>query len=446
MADSKVNIPEECTLQGVGDMNSKQIRTALSKAHIDFDPKALKTELVPLIVLSRLWLVGKDHDADPAMLYKVTAWCGSLVPVLKLELAKAGIEKAANKWYDIENLIRAEYAEDPEEEDNEDDAREPDAEVTGSSSQVAKSTTKTPPATVMNFLITSFYGDVRKFPSDFAAAYPGCPVARGAVLQILNKISQIKSRQHLSETCTGAKSEADRLISWLSSSFGSTVIEADQASGLKIEGFPASVLQFVLAQPATRHDNLFTQHLKDDQNKSMVLFHGIDFENLQSLLRSGFTPAADRRYGPGLFMAATPFDSYPYAFKLALVTKPWSHTPFPNHGVLLGCQVTGAGRPVADGPGIHVINTLTSIAVRYIFLLPYADYANPDRVWLAATPTRNDIRKPMVTAFKAIRKIIDAAALGIKVNEEEEAIDEEADKEEEEADRVMMEAYRTSNE
>jgi hypothetical protein len=109
MARTKLDIPEDRTLQGVGDLTAKQIRAELVRDRITHTSKALKADLLPLLALSRLGIVDKDHFADPALLAKITGWCTVLVSDIKKELEDLSIKKGTNKWLDIENLIRAEY-------------------------------------------------------------------------------------------------------------------------------------------------------------------------------------------------------------------------------------------------------------------------------------------------------------------------------------------------
>ncbi|KAH7329932.1 hypothetical protein BKA65DRAFT_597084 [Rhexocercosporidium sp. MPI-PUGE-AT-0058] len=386
MARDIVDLPEHGILQGLGTLTSKHIRFQLHESRIAHDPKALKADLLALLALFRLGIVNEDHAADPALLVKVTVWCGSLVSALQQELSIAGIDKSANKWFDIENLIRAELEDESDTDDTEDD--ESDAEASGSSSQVAVFTTEPPTASVMNLLLTSFYVDMVSYAPEFSAAFPGCPVNSAAkFLRVIDEVPFIKDTQNLTNICKQLKTEGDRLVFWMCSTFGSDIIKATEDSGLKVPGFPNSVCQFVLARPAPVHRETFAEHLKQTKIKPMLLFHGTPMRHLQSILRNGFSPAANQRFGAELFMAKTRWNLMVIPER-NLCTNP-----------MKGCQVTGQGRPVYDGQGVHVIKQLDSIAVRYNFLLPLTrtlDHLGVD------APGRALVEPAMTTAFKAI--------------------------------------------
>ncbi|CZS90982.1 uncharacterized protein RCO7_01365 [Rhynchosporium graminicola] len=418
MAGDRVEIPEYLTLQGLGALKMGQIRFRLSRASISHDSKASKPDLLPLLALAWLGLVEEDHDADPALLLKVKGWCGSLVSALEQDLSDAGIQKGPNKWSSIERLIRAEFREessddeddeDDEDDDNDEDVEdtdEPNGEASGPLSKVAKFPTNAPKPMVMNLLLSLFYANIGTYAAEFAAAYPTCPVKTVArVLQVLDEVSAIKDRTHLTEICKEPRGDQYRLLSWLSSNFGSNITEATQASGLRIKGFPETVIQFVLANPVAGHNDLFNGHLRKAKGKSMLLFHGTTQRHLQSILRKGFTPAADIRFGAGLFMAENPQTSYYYAAKERGMKNHWKHwpkSPFEEWGILLACQVTGKGRPVRDDdPGTHVINKLDSIAIRYIFILPWGSI---DEDLIRSAPARSVVKTEMEAAFKTIHE------------------------------------------
>lgn len=109
MADVIFAIPADRNLQDLGALTAQEIRFELTQRGIAFDPKGLKADLLPVLALLRLGVVDKYRAADPALLAKVSRWCASLVPVLEATLRNLVIEKGANRWFDIENLIRAEF-------------------------------------------------------------------------------------------------------------------------------------------------------------------------------------------------------------------------------------------------------------------------------------------------------------------------------------------------
>ncbi|PVH78312.1 hypothetical protein DL98DRAFT_254671 [Cadophora sp. DSE1049] len=385
-----------------------------------------------MLALSRLGIVDKGNAADPALLVKVTRWCASLVPVLEEELGDLGIEKGANKWFDIENLIRAEcHYESEDGEIDEEEEPEPDDQASGLSNQVAVSAAKLPSPSVMNLLLTLVYAGMGSYAAQFSAACPDCPAnSPFNLLKALDEIPTIKDRQHLKAPCPQSTAKQNRVISWLSSVFGSDIIEATSESGLKIPGFPNSAPQFVLAKAASTHRDVFAKHLKKAKGKSMLLFHGTPLRHLQSILRNGFTPAGDRRFGAGLFTAEEPATSYYYATKeaalevddtcgdywknfLETIGKSWPHTPYKARGALLGCEVTGKGRPTKSPaePGVHVITQLESIMIRHIILIP----ANLNAMGVAfapGAPTGAAVEPAMTAVFKLIHNGIIPAASG----------------------------------
>ncbi|KAK0104820.1 hypothetical protein ONS95_005088 [Cadophora gregata] len=107
MAHATGDTPVSHTLQGLGALTGKQIRCEIIQYGITVDPNDLKSNLLPMLALSRLRMIDKDRAPDPDLLVKVTRWCSLLVPGLTKELKSLGIQKGANKWRDIENLIRA---------------------------------------------------------------------------------------------------------------------------------------------------------------------------------------------------------------------------------------------------------------------------------------------------------------------------------------------------
>jgi hypothetical protein len=74
----------------------------------------------------------------------------------------------------------------------------------------------------------------------------------------------------------------------------------------------------------------------------------------------------------------------------------WQNSPYNNLFVLLGCEVTGQGRPVQDNEhaNTHVLNKMDSAIVRYIFLAPgYAPW-----------PTKDQVTQKFDAVFKKIRE------------------------------------------
>lgn len=81
--------------------------------------------------------------------------------------------------------------------------------------------------------------------------------------------------------------------------------------------------------------------------------------------------------------------------------------PYNYCGLLLGCQVSSAGRPVLDyswNLRVHVVNKLDSVLPRYLFLIPQ-DINTP--------PTRHDehvIRDTLHAAFAHVQQYLVSVA------------------------------------
>lgn len=69
--------------------------------------------------------------------------------------------------------------------------------------------------------------------------------------------------------------------------------------------------------------------------------------------------------------------------------------------MLLGCEASGNGRPIqVDGAGVHVITTLDSVIIRYLFFLPayeMKEFAPTSAV------QRKHIKLGITDAFKKIQ-------------------------------------------
>jgi len=257
------------------------------------------------------------------------------------------------------------------------------------------STTKshTPPA-VVNLLITSIFADVSRNALKWL---PGCPLQSTAeVLQHLDKLPRFKSPVELTKVLDSPWTEAEKLLSWICETHGDKLQLATDE--FHISGFPDRVVQLILNKPDAKRHSHFIKQMKSKSQESILLFHGTDCGYLWSILSGGFKPSGDTRFGPGNFMAEEPVTSYAYATK-GIAGPKWKNAN--EGGLMFGCQVLGKGRPVRDGSagagGIHVINDLSSIAIRYIFLLPPQDlrlYPSP------TAPSRAAVRSTMMNAFK----------------------------------------------
>jgi hypothetical protein len=228
---------------------------------------------------------------------------------------------------------------------------------------------------------------------------PGCPAkTAGAARQHLDAFTKFKTTNDVTAVLKGASSPAKALVSWICSTLGQDLVRA--TGDLEISGFPDSVHQFIVVKPVPALQGPFDAHMKTDSPRSIVLFHGTPLANLRSILSTGFRGAR------GLWMAAEPAISYGYAAKACYGIPnssiiEWTGGPYPNSqvGALLGCEVSGKGRPL--GHGIHVILNLKSIMVRYIFLLPFGD--GRECVDYSKAPARAVVEPAIRAAFTKIR-------------------------------------------
>lgn len=122
------------------------------------------------------------------------------------------------------------------------------------------------------------------------------------------------------------------------------------------------------------------------------------------MLRTGFTPSADPRHGPAVYMSDDPGESVEYAMKRMKLADPyWKNSPYPSFGVLLACEVAGIGRKIYDeGPFTHAVNKLRSVIIRYTFLVP-----NPskrvDFMMQDISVEKRAIEKEILKGFKKIK-------------------------------------------
>lgn len=156
-----------------------------------------------------------------------------------------------------------------------------------------------------------------------------------------------------------------------------------------------SITQLVLSAPMPELYVPFSKQLETSSGRSTVLFYGTPCSTLLLILRSEFNKTM--YHGQGVFMAEEPLQSHAFAFKLPSLT--YEKNPYSGCGILLGLEVAGEGH--VSSPGIHVIQKLDSIMVRYVFVLPAslkADYG--------AVSNRRTIESTMKRGFAQIEKSI----------------------------------------
>jgi hypothetical protein len=221
------------------------------------------------------------------------------------------------------------------------------------------------------------------------------------VLVNLAQLPRFKTVDQVTNVLNAPRSEAEDLLSWICDTYGSIFTLATDK--ILIPGFPDDVTQFVVAkQPNAKRYHDFHREIAKKSGKSILLFHGTGCAYLFPILRNGFKVAENKRFGKGTFMAEEPCTAYNFALRRG---------GFRSHGekgknlfraraIVLGCEVAGKGHlidPAEDSGPVHLIKNLSSIAVRYIFVLPEQRYKGRGNVYRA--PKRAAVKESMVKNF-----------------------------------------------
>ncbi|KUJ08101.1 uncharacterized protein LY89DRAFT_765574 [Mollisia scopiformis] len=409
--ESLPRIPEDITLRTLSTLNVDHLKQRLSDAGVKHQAKILKAELQALWAFHTMRILGFYEKPQEAELFvKTVRWFKIPVSQVLVDVKSAGLGKCANKWDYIEALIRDGYTPpDPKLETKvvvqyrgvvEDALAELDISNAAS----------TPHYSVVNLLLSTVYSDVANDGtfSSVDLVLPGCTFPRDDLLKHINQLPLMTSAHHLRESLKVPRSPEFDLLGWLCTELGHIICPAE--GNLKIAGLPESAHQFILEKPAQTKLDSFEKNFKQHYDNSILLFHGTCLKNLRSILRCGFQPARDRRFGAGLFMADQPFGSSYYAQHQSQagrnLSHEWTNDLYTNYGMLLCCEVTGNGRFAEhEGAGldrydVHVIKRLDSIMIRHIVLLPYAEmYKQCIEVKLRRSMVEGD----MLKAFKSIR-------------------------------------------
>lgn len=273
---------------------------------------------------------------------------------------------------------------------------------------------KYPTPAVLNLLIGTIFSALAKPDTTIEEVLPDCPVeTKEEVTKLLNTIRAFTDQEQLSKLLKNPTSEADKLLAWISTSYGTRIVEAE--GDLKVPGFKSTPQFAIVKSHVPTLQKAWMNAYDEDGKESVLLFHGTALVHLRSILAEGFYPSTDRSRGVGVFMAAEPSTSAAYAsgpskgyttnsVGTMIMAKPllyggsWKHDPYNTRRLLLGCEATGKGRPQVLGVGeFHVIEKLESVLPRYIFLLP------PAATIAKSMPTRAKVGPAMMEAFEKIR-------------------------------------------
>ncbi|RDW88154.1 hypothetical protein BP6252_00186 [Coleophoma cylindrospora] len=370
-------VSEDVKVEDMYCLRKDEIVRRLLRAGIVHKDSLLKHELQALWALANLGLIGNDGTPSVLFVDKVAAWCKMLVSEQLEVLTSRGLSNVGTKWDHVETLIRAELA----------TAEAVLAKLELNASRASEEAL--PHYTVVNLLLATTYAETVR--SGDTTLLPDCPFPTAQALRnCLNRLQCFATAEALAQSMLLPESDMHgRLLHWVCAQFGQQI---EPASGsFHIAGMPGDVQQFVLTRPTPALQARFMNAKVGANGRSCVLYHGTPLSNLRSIISTGFLPAYDVSHGRGLFLAADPQISYYYATSRPVMEE-WRNTPFAGLGAILGCEVSGDGRPIS--PNIHCVNVLSSVMVRYIFLVTPGRYVQ--------LPDGSSLLEPMRAGISAI--------------------------------------------
>jgi hypothetical protein len=212
---------------------------------------------------------------------------------------------------------------------------------------------------------------------------PNCPFNNTAtVLQILNLLPSMSSLQNsdgMAEVIRGYNPQVEQLLIWVCTACRGFLSSARK--NLRIPSFPAGSHQFLLSNHSPEHEAAFSRHISgwNGSTQTRVLFHGTSLDRLFAITCQGLqvmshTPlqANGAASGAGVYCATEPSTSWSYCGAQGVGN--WPQSQFSNFIVLLGLE--NAGHSVG-GSGVHVVTDATTLAVRYLFMIPVSNAAVP---------------------------------------------------------------------
>lgn len=174
---------------------------------------------------------------------------------------------------------------------------------------VTESLPKHPTPAVMNLLISTIFADIAKLETVLAEDLPDCPCKKEKeVAKLLNTVGPFKTQGQLSRTFDNPESDADNLLVYFASRYGTDILPAE--GYLKIPGFQNELMQFVIVKPRLSMQEAWEKEFAKESKKSNMFFHGTGYPNFQSILRNGFCACMT---GAGVYLAAAPSASNAYA-------------------------------------------------------------------------------------------------------------------------------------
>lgn len=223
---------------------------------------------------------------------------------------------------------------------------------------------------------------------------PGCPFPNTlAVANALHKIPNLSKLGRVDDLTTAVQklgSNTEKLLSWTALNYGGFLASA--TGKMKIPGWPAGTHQFLLANARPNLEATFRQQIGNLPTR--VLWHGTSLERLFAITTEGLKICSNTSLqahgaasGPGIYTADNPQTSWSYSTQTS--GSNWSGSSISNVRVLLGLEAAGP----AVGSGIHVVTNVSSLIVRYVFLVPSS----------ATIPAPTIVGPPMLSVYNSLR-------------------------------------------
>ncbi|KAI9892426.1 MAG: hypothetical protein M1814_001383 [Vezdaea aestivalis] len=168
---------------------------------------------------------------------------------------------------------------------------------------------------------------------------------------------------------------------------------------LRIPAFPEA-RQFVVANTSPDLEARFNFHLKTRRSaEPHVYFHGTSLSRLYPILYEGLRVLSGTAlqqygatYGHGIYLSSSPWTAWSYA--PVHTGSLWPNSSMQNFRVVLGVESAVAVRPIQSlNSLIYVANDATTLAVRYIFLIPLG----------TTVPAERHVQPAMKSAFRSLR-------------------------------------------
>jgi len=209
-------------------------------------------------------------------------------------------------------------------------------------------------------------------------------------------MSSLQNSDGMAEVIRGYNPQVEQLLIWVCTACRGFLSSARE--NLRIPSFPAGSHQFLLSNHSPEHEAAFSRHISgwNGSTQTRVLFHGTSLDRLFAITCQGLqvmshTPlqANGAASGAGVYCATEPSTSWSYCG--AQGAGNWPQSQFSNFRVLLGLENAGPG---VGGGGVHVVRDATTLAVRYLFMMPAS---------IGAVPVAAHITPAMSSVYASLR-------------------------------------------